>query len=205
MLMGIKFCARLPGWWLLAIAAALAQTPTFEVASIKPSAGDATRMNIQRDPGGGIVLTNVNLQTLVSMAYNVQSFQLSGGPPWLRTRRFDVVAKAPAGATKSQTHRAPGPADDFIQTSPGRMKALMVSMSGLALTLSGTLGRQVIDRTELEGRYDFQLEFAPENAVDSDRASINTSLQEQLGLKLVTSKGPVRMIVIDRAELPAAN
>jgi uncharacterized protein (TIGR03435 family) len=114
-----------------------------------------------------------------------------------------MVAK---GGLKIQpARRAPGPADDFIQTSPGRMKALMVSMSGLALTLSGTLGRQVIDRTELEGRYDFQLEFAPENAVDSDRPSINTALQEQLGLKLGTSKGPVRMIVIDRAELPAAN
>jgi uncharacterized protein (TIGR03435 family) len=60
-------------------------------------------MNIQRDPGGGIVLTNVNLQTLVSMAYNIQSFQLSGGPPWLRSRRFDVAAKAPGAAAKSQT------------------------------------------------------------------------------------------------------
>ena len=54
------------------------------------------------------------------------------------------------------------------------MKALMVSMSGLALTLSGTVGRQVIDRTHLEGRYDFQLDFAPENAADSDRPSTLT-------------------------------
>ena len=202
-------------------------------------------MNIRRDPAGGILLTNANLQTLVSMAYNIQSFQLSGGPPWLRSRRFDVVAKAPAGAAKSQTwvmlqtllsdrfqlvvhretrelpifellvakggpkirpaDREPSPADDFIQTFPGRMKAMMVSMSGLALTLSGTLGRPVIDRTNLQGMYDFQLEFAPENIADSDRPSINTALQEQLGLKLGTSKGPVQLIVIDRAELPTAN
>lgn len=202
-------------------------------------------MNIQRDPGGGIVLTNVNLQTLVSMAYNIQSFQLAGGPSWLRSRRFDVAAKSPIGTAKSQTwvmlqslladrfqltihretrelpifelvvakgglkiqpaNRAPGPADDFIQTFPGRMKALMVSMAGLALTLSGTLGHQVIDRTNLDGKYDFQLEFAPENTTDSDPPSIYTALQEQLGLKLETSKGPVQMIVIDRAELPAAN
>ena len=85
------------------------------------------------------------------------------------------------------------------------MKGLMVSMSGLALTLSGTVGRQVIDRTNLEGRYDFQLLFAPENTADSDRPSLNTALQEQLGLKLGTSKGPVQLIVIDRAELPSAN
>ena len=85
------------------------------------------------------------------------------------------------------------------------MKALMVSMSGLALTLSGTVGRQFIDRTHLESRYDFQLEFAPEDAADSDRPSINTALQEQLGVKLETSKGAVQMIVIDHAELPSAN
>jgi uncharacterized protein (TIGR03435 family) len=152
--------ARPSGCCLLAILATFAQTPAFEVASIKPSAPNATRMNIQRDPGGGIVLSNVNLQTLVSMAYNVQSFQISGGPSWLRSRRFDVVAKAPADAAKGQTwvmlqtllgdrfelaihretrelpifelvvakggpkiqpaNRLPGPADDFIQTSPGR-------------------------------------------------------------------------------------
>ncbi len=205
----IGMTARLLGCWLLAILAAFAQTPAFEVASIKPSAPDATRMNIRRDPGGrNRFEQRADLQTLVSMAYNTQSFQLSGGPSWLRSRRFDVVAKAPAGAVKGQTwvmlqtllgdrfqlaihretrdlpifelvtakgglkvqpaSRPPGPADDFIQTSPGRMKALMVSMQGLALTLSGTVGRQVIDRTHLEGRYDFQLEFAPENAADSD-------------------------------------
>ena len=98
-------------------------------------------------------------------------------PP--RTRElpiFELVA-AEGGSKIQPASRAPGPADDFIQTSPGRMKALMVSMSGLALTLSGTVGRQVIDRTHLEGRYDFQLEFAPEDAADSDRPSINTALQ----------------------------
>ena len=91
------------GCWLLAILPAFAQTPAFEVASIKPAAPDSTRMNIRRDPGGGIVLSNADLQTLVSMAYNIQSFQLSGGPSWLRSRRFDVVAKAPIGAIKGQT------------------------------------------------------------------------------------------------------
>jgi uncharacterized protein (TIGR03435 family) len=236
---------RVVGCALFAVIAALAQNPAFEVASIKPSAPDATRLKVQRDPAGGIILTNVNLRTLVTMAYNIQSFQLEGRASWLRSQRFDVVAKAPADAAKNQTwvmlqrlladrfqlavhretrelpvfelvvakggvriepaHRSPSVADDFIQTSPGRMKALMVSMSGLALTLSGTLGHQVIDRTNLDGRYDFQLEFAPEDAAGSDRPSIYTALQEQLGLKLNTSKGPVEVLVIDRAELPTAN
>jgi uncharacterized protein (TIGR03435 family) len=114
-----------------------------------------------------------------------------------------MVAK---GGLKIQpAQRPPGPADDFIQTARGRMKALMVKMSGLALTLSGTLGRQVIDRTGLDGRYDFQLAFAPDDAAATDRPSIYAALQEQLGLRLNASKGPVKVLVIDRAELPAAN
>jgi uncharacterized protein (TIGR03435 family) len=176
-----------------------AQPPAFEVASIKPAAPDATKMDIRRDPAGGIVLTNVNLRSLVMMAYQLQPFQLSGGPSWLRSRRFDIAAEAPPGAVKSQTwvmlqtlladrfqlaiHREtrelpvfdlvvakggpriqpaqqpPGGANDFIQTFPDRMKARMVSMADLALVLSGTLRHQVIDRTGLDGRYDFDLEF----------------------------------------------
>ncbi len=229
---------------LLTAFAAFAQPPAFEVASIKPVPPDAGKMDIRRDPAGGIVLANANLRTLVMMAYNLQPFQLSGGPPWLRSRRFDVSAKAPAGAAKSQTwvmlqtlladrfqlavhkethelpiyelviakgglkiqpaHRAPNPAEDFIQTFAGRMKARMVQMSGLALVLSSNLGRQVVDRTGLDSRYDFELNFAV-NDSDTDHASIFTALQEQLGVRLEASKGPVTVLVIDHAELPTAN
>ncbi len=44
-----------------------------------------------------------HLRTLVIMAYWIQPFQLAGGPSWLRPRRFDIAAKAPAGARKDQT------------------------------------------------------------------------------------------------------
>jgi uncharacterized protein (TIGR03435 family) len=236
---------RLTGLCLLPLLSALAQTPAFEVASVRPSAPDGERPNIQRDPAGGITLTNVDLQTLVSMAYNIQPFQLAGGPPWLRSRRFDVVAKAPAATDNSRTwvmlqalladrfqlvvhketpelpvfelvvargglkmqpaHRPPSPADDFIQTSPGKMKAMMVTMQGLSMTLSGVLGHRVIDRTGVDGRYDFQLSFAPDDTNASDRPSIYSALQEQLGLHLQRSEGKVEVTVIDRVELPAEN
>src|SRR5215472_6338090 len=88
---------------VLAAVAAVAQTPTFEVASVKTSASDTGRPDIKRDPGGGITLSNATLELLVVMAYNIQSFQIAGGPSWLRSRRFDVVAKAPEGAPKNQT------------------------------------------------------------------------------------------------------
>lgn len=74
-------------------------------------------------------------------------------------------------------------------------------------------GRPVIDKTGLEGNYDFTLTFAPPLPPDfpqdrlppgfADRANIFQALKEQLGLRLETQKGPVEYFVIDSAEKPA--
>jgi uncharacterized protein (TIGR03435 family) len=63
------------------------------------------------------------------------------------------------------------------------------------------LGRVIVDRTGLTGVYDMDLEWTPA----SDELSIFTALREQLGLKLESSRGPVPMLVIDRAEKPSEN
>jgi uncharacterized protein (TIGR03435 family) len=81
----------------------------------------------------------------------------------------------------------------------------------------------VMDKTGLTGEYDFTLEWTPEpgqggpesiglppapdspRASDSNGPSIFTALQEQLGLRLDAQKGPVDIIVIDRAEKPDEN
>ena len=88
-------------------------------------------------------------------------------------------------------------------------------MLELARALSPMVGRIVIDKTGLKERYDLQLTFAPEgrgfgpgpgNAepppVDPNTPSLFTALQEQLGLKLESERGPVDVIVIDRVEQP---
>jgi uncharacterized protein (TIGR03435 family) len=73
-----------------------------------------------------------------------------------------------------------------------------------------------VDRTGLTGEFDFELQFsAPPTtgSVDTgipvapldDAASIFTALQEQLGLKLESTRGPVEVMVIDSAERPAGN
>jgi uncharacterized protein (TIGR03435 family) len=75
----------------------------------------------------------------------------------------------------------------------------------------------VIDKTGLEGRFDFDLNWRPDAAQfggpggalpaasDPDRADLVTAIQEQLGLKLDAEKGPGTVIVVDKVEKPSAD
>src|SRR4051794_33034198 len=83
---------------LLAVAPAFAQ-PAFEVADVKPNRSGEARMSVDMQPGGKFTARNVPLKVLIALAYHVR--ELSGGPPWLETERFDIVAKA-AETTASQ-------------------------------------------------------------------------------------------------------
>lgn len=82
-----------------------------------------------------------------------------------------------------------------------------VGMNRVALMLGLVLRRPVIDRTELTGEFTFSLRFAPQNANPGDTSapSITTAFQEQLGLRLEDSRGPVEAIVIEGVERPTAN
>jgi uncharacterized protein (TIGR03435 family) len=83
-----------------------------------------------------------------------------------------------------------------------------VTIENLLTTLASATGRPVLDKTGLTGKYDYKLEYAPEDSqpdADSTGPSIFTALQEQLGLKLESGKGPVEIIVIDRVERPSGN
>ena len=71
--------------------------------------------------------------------------------------------------------------------------------------LSGQLDRPVINKTGLEGPYNFKLEWAPDLSQDSSQPSIFTALQEQLGLKLIAGNGPVEVLTIRHAAMPSAN
>jgi uncharacterized protein (TIGR03435 family) len=83
------------------------------------------------------------------------------------------------------------------------------ALEAAARVLSGEAGRAVEDRTGLSGRFDFDLEFAralgTPDAAPSDRPSWFAALQEQLGLKLEPSGGPVEVCVIESAERPTEN
>ena len=72
----------------------------------------------------------------------------------------------------------------------------------LANRLTRFVGRTVVDRTGLEGYYDWQLLFSPPGSADQTGGSIFTALQEQMGLKLESTRAPVEVWVVDRVERP---
>lgn len=103
---------------------------------------------------------------------------------------------------------------------PGQRTSRGVTMAELATSLSGLVNRVVINRTGLGGAFDFELQWTPDQfqgagplggipgapppapSTDSTFPSLFTALQEQLGLRLDSQRGPVEVIVIDHVERP---
>ena len=109
----------------------------------------------------------------------------------------------------------------MMQTTSSRttatMKAQAIPMLALAQSLAANLHRPVLDKTGLTGKYDFTLRFAPENfqlqsgpgsppdPSETDVPFLLDAIQQQLGLKLESGRGPVAVIVIDHVERPSVN
>jgi uncharacterized protein (TIGR03435 family) len=85
------------------------------------------------------------------------------------------------------------------------MKATKVSMADLAAALRRQAGRPVEDHTDLKGNFDFQIDWTPDEAVDSADPSLFAALKEQVGLKLQPAKGTTETIVIDQVAEPSDN
>ncbi len=115
-----------------------------------------------------------------------------------------VVAKRGSKLVEDRSENT----DADVMNRRGQLTGVKATMPMLASSLSRVLQRQVVDETGLKGGYSFKLQFLPEQSAprsDEDRASIFTALQEQLGLNLKAGKGPVEVLVIDRAEKPSGN
>jgi uncharacterized protein (TIGR03435 family) len=128
-----------------------------------------------------------------------------------------------AAAMKEMTSASPppprkGPPPCSFGGPPGRLIGTGVTIAMFSDVLSGNVGRRVVDRTELAGAFDFELTFDPASAakappgappgpspVDDTKPSIFTALQEQLGLKLEPTRGPIDVLIVDQAERPTAN
>lgn len=239
---------------LACLTAAVACAQTFEVASVKPSAPGGTGLNINLDEGR-FTARNVPLQFLITFAYDVRSHEVTGGPAWINSDRWDITAKpesrtdfSPEGQVKARTmvralladrfqlviHRetkelpiyalvigkngskltpsTPESRGPSLNGGRGGLRASKVELALLCQHLSNNLGRTVRDETGLTGSFDFTLEFqqelpqgAPKENGDIDLPSVFTALQEQLGLKLEPKRGPVEILVVDRAEKAKEN
>ena len=102
---------------------------------------------------------------------------------------------------------------------PRRLNATGVEILRILPMLSRMFRRSVVDKTGLTGKFDITLEWTPDEAPgvqapsgappppvsDGTGPSIFTAIQEQLGLKLESQKGPVEILVIERAEKPSEN
>ena len=136
------------------------------------------------------------------------------------SREFSIyVLEVAKGGAKLKDTAKPDDIPALINVVyPERIKlpARNVTMGDFASMLQrAVLDRPVVDKTGLTGRYDFDLEWAQDEsqfngevasaAADANAAPLFTAIQQQLGLRLVATKGPVDALVVDKAERPSAN
>jgi uncharacterized protein (TIGR03435 family) len=90
-----------------------------------------------------------------------------------------------------------------------RVRRSGVTMQEFAPTLQGAVGRPVLDRTELDGRYDIEYSYAPQpntgSAALQNVPFLGAALEEQLGLKLESERTEVPVLVIDSIDRPSEN
>ena len=262
-----------------------AALPSFEVASIKPDRCGYLRSMLETRPEG-LKESGATAKKLIAYAYNVEEFQVSGGPSWVSSDKYYVQAKAEDSIVEQlqklpdrqqedetrlmvqslfadrfklkvshATKGFPGFALVIAKNGPKLREAKLgdtspsrgqgaggsghastpvgvtrwtdrgASMPDFAEQLSRHLHQTVLDRTGLKAKYTFMLEFANDRSqpamlrasedgdlrassgspAESSGPSLFTALQEQLGLKLVSTKALVNTIVIDHIERPSEN
>jgi uncharacterized protein (TIGR03435 family) len=237
----------------------------FEVATIKPAVIDQLGHYIKMQSAHRLVVKSNTLTGLITAAYNLPIRTISGGPAWVGSDHFDIVAIAPgdvrpnldeqmsmlrkllADRFKLTFHREPkefsiyaltvakggsklkesavaadaspeGPPPLIFTVWPEvvRLPGRNATVAELASAFQrGALDRPVVDRTGLSGRYDFDLEWTPDETQfegmglrgtpESTKPDLFTAIQQQLGLRLEATKGPIETLVIDQVERPSAD
>ncbi len=124
------------------------------------------------------------------------------------TKEMPILALVAAkGGPHLAEAKSSGPS---IQGRPGQLTCKKVSMKMFAeRTLAQRLGRNVVDKTGVAGDFDFEIKYVEDRGAaataDVSGPDFLTAMQEQLGLKLESQKGPVQIIVVDHAEKASAN
>jgi uncharacterized protein (TIGR03435 family) len=246
----------------------------FEVATVKPTPPDDYRgARLFRMPSAHqFIAKNYPLRMLIGVAFNLPQRAISGGPEWIDSDHYDIVAATPgevrptldeqmsmlqrllADRFELTFHREKkefsiyaitlannGPklkqstatvASNGEDEAPALLMTVYPAASGgidrvvmpghnatvaqfASVLQRAVFDRPVVDQTGLSGKYDFELEWTPDDTQfggtlpqgppDSEKPGIFAAVQEQLGLRLEATRGPVDTIVINRVARPTEN
>jgi uncharacterized protein (TIGR03435 family) len=125
--------------------------------------------------------------------------------------KLKPVAPVDVSADEAKGANAPKSGGE-VTIGPGMFKGQNISIPAVANQLSYIVHYTVVDKTGLTGKYDLDLKWTPDDAgapsgdaSGESGASIFTAVQEQLGLRMQSTKGPVKTMIIEHAELPSEN
>jgi hypothetical protein len=167
----------------------IAHAQSFEVASVKvPPAvsGDLYNINLGTIQHDTVTLTNVLLADCIKFAYGLSLRSDPIRPQKLRVAAKDGPASVPTGVQGQL-----------------RIVSNRMPMTTVVSLLSRYMRAFVVDQTGLAGDLEVNLVWTPDDRPipDDERGpSVFTAVEEQLGLKLVSRKGPMEVLVVDRAE-----
>jgi len=259
---------------LIVVAAArgmFAQSPAgrpvfdaFEVATIKPTTPDWRGGRYMRMlTAHQFEARGYQLRVLLAAAYNLTPQAISGGPAWMDSDLYDILAEAPGQvrptleeqmsmlrklvserfnlvfhreekefsiyaltvakggpkltpSTPVETPEGAPPLVFRLAPDRARLPARDATMAELAWVMQrAAVDRPVVDKTGLPGRYDFELEWTPDETQfggnvptgnpEPPKPDLFAAMQQQLGLRLEAARGPIEALVIDQVERPSAN
>ena len=235
----------------------------FDVATIKPIGPDDEKGRyITMQGTHRFVVKDYTLKLLIAAAYDLNPRTISGGPGWVESDHYNIVAITPGEVRPSRDeqmtmlralladrfklafHREAkefsifelqvskgGPKlkpaavapDTPPSVGPGVVYPQRIVLPGRNATMGefssllqrAILDRPVVDKTGLSGRYDFDLEWAPDEtqfggdvpvaSPDAPSPPLFRAIQDQLGLRLVATRGPVDALVVNTVERPSAD
>jgi uncharacterized protein (TIGR03435 family) len=197
----------MPGTQIVGIPPTLA-SPAFDIEAKMDPAAYAQMKTLTRDQ------RSLKLAQMVQQLLADQ-FKLVTHTETRQLPVYALVVANPKTGPKLQPAKDLGNSNSSISLSNGQIKAEGITLEELAQrltrSLSDDLGRLVINQTGLTSKYDLTLKWTRAMAIpaatDTSDAppDIFTAIQEQLGLKLESTKAPVPVLVVDHAELPAEN
>jgi uncharacterized protein (TIGR03435 family) len=201
---GGEWIAR--GWPLKELIAEVFLLEGFQIPNV-PKWMDTDRYDFDAKPEDTGKKVDRELVRFMIQQLIVDRFQLKFHWETKEATQYELVVAKGGPKLKDSTA-----SDDERHYSRGFASGNQVKMDWLTAELVDNLRRAVTDHTGLAGKYDIVLRFTPDDAFDPDSPptdsagpSLFTALQEQLGLKLVSKKAPLKFMVIDSVEKAREN